>query len=163
MSPSDDVIIFPYFYSQPGEPEFAYCENVALRSEFEVWHLRDKITKKVRDFWIQEYHQATSFSILAENENYLIARSLIENRVLLFFLNHVFSIEFTRDIWKRFKDLILTSKEENINTIVEHTLSWSVDHTKSRVSVQTKTIRRDSIILSIAEWLSLQEVLSTSG
>lgn len=159
---SDDVVSFPYFESYPGEPEFVCCENIALRSEFERWRLRDRVIEKVRDFWTRWYRESKFFSILAENESFLIAKSTIENRVLLFFLNHVFSVEFTEDTWRKFSNQILTVEKGNIIANERMVLYWDMNITKGTLTLHTSDDWRDSIIIRMTEWRSLQKLLTTS-
>ncbi|HEU0291249.1 MAG TPA: hypothetical protein VFR47_00835 [Anaerolineales bacterium] len=161
MNTTDNVVFFPYFDSHPGDPDFVYCESAALRSEFEKWHLRDRIIKKVRDFWIQWSHEKRPISILIENQNFLIVKSEIEKKISLFCLNHVFSVDFTIDAWKRFVDLMLTSEKSHINTIENDSLFWNVNTTNDNVMLQAIGIRRDSIVMPLTDWLNLQELLST--
>lgn len=162
MKISDDVVIFPYFDSQPGEPEFICCESAALRNEFERWYLKDKVIQKVRDFWVQRTHEKRFLLILAENENFLIVTSTIEKGVSLFFLNHVFSIDFTIDAWERFVDLMRTAEKGDINTIEKNSLYWDAATKKGSAFLQIRATRKDSITIRINEWLNLQELLSVS-
>jgi|GEM_PF-6579848 len=159
----DDVVTFPYFDAKPGDAEFICCEDIALRSEFEKWYLKERVVEKVRNFWTQQYHRARSFLILAENENFLIAKSKVENKVLLFFLNHVFSIEFTKDTWKTFGNLILTAEIGDIKTNKQNSLYWNVDDAKGNLFLQVKSIRKDSITIPMAEWQNLQDLLSANN
>ena len=162
LKESDDVVSFPFFESQPNDPEFICCEDIALRSEFEKWYLRDKVIKKVRDLWVEQCHERSFILILAENENYLIIESIFEKGITLFFLNHVFRVDFTDAIWKRFGGLILATEQGNISTMVNHSLNWVVDTANGTVSLQIRNARKDSIVIPIAEWLNLQELLSVS-
>ena len=74
LKEGDDVMGFPFFDVLPDEPEFICCEDIALRSEFERWHLRDSVIKKVRNFWVERVHERGFILILAENENFLIIK-----------------------------------------------------------------------------------------
>jgi hypothetical protein len=160
LKESDDVIIFPTFYSHPNEPEFVCCEGIALRSEFESWYLKDSVTKRVRDFWTQTSHMKGYLLILVESKDFLIEKSTIEKWIELFFLRYVFSIRFTETAWENFVNLMLISKESDINTMGEYRLSWSVDATKNKMVLQIRSIRKDTIAISMAEWLNLQELIS---
>ena len=158
----DDVVIFPYFDSNPGEPEFICCENIALRSEFERWYLKESVITKVRDFWVQRFHEKSFLLILAENENFLIVKSMIEKGVSLFFLNHVFSVDFRGDAWEKFAALIPTAEKSSINISEKYSLSWNMDTPKANMILQIRSIRKDTIVIPIDEWIKLQELLSTS-
>jgi len=138
LKTSDDVVSFPFYDAKPGEPEFICCEDIALRSEFERWPLRDSVTKKVRDFWIQIHRESKYILILAENENFLITKSTVEKRVRLVFLNHVFHVNFTWDTWEQFADLILTTEQGDISSIGEDIFDWRVDDANNHVILQTR-------------------------
>lgn len=155
-----DVVIFPYFDARPGDPEFICCENLALRSEFEKWPLRDIVVGKVRDFWTQQYHRAESFVILAENKNFLIVENKLEDRVLLHFLNHLLAVVFTKKAWKKFLGLVLTIENGSIDINRENNFYWNVDTAKGDVSLQIKNVRRDSVTVPMVEWQNLQELLT---
>ena len=159
LKESDDVVGFPFFDAEPGEPEFICCEDIALRSEFEKWHLRDNVIKKVRDFWVEQSHERSFILILAENENFLIIKSTIEKMIRLFFLNHVFCVDLTEGEWKTFKDLISAFEKGAINLEI-YDLSWNVGPAKCNLILQIKDGRRDSIDIPIAEWQNLQELAS---
>ena len=156
------MIVFPAFYSRPDEPEFVCCESIVLRSEFESWYLKDSVTEKVGDFWIQTSHMKGYLLILAEDKDFLIVKSTIEKWVQLFFLRHVFSVRFTETAWGNFVNLILTSEKGDMNTIGKDSLSWGADATKNTMMLQIKSIRKDTIVIPISEWGKLQELLSTN-
>jgi len=160
LQESDDVVSFPVYDSKPDEPEFFLCENIALRSKFEKWHLRDSVIQKVRSFWTQIPQTHKYLLILAQNDSFLISKSTIEKRVWMFFLNHVFRVDFTWDTWEKFEDLILAFEKGNFNTIGEDNLSWEVNSTKCKLTRQIKDGRKDTIVIPMAEWLNLQELLS---
>jgi hypothetical protein len=162
LQESDDVVSFPFFDSKPGEPKSICCEDIALRSEFEKWYLRDRVIQKVRDFWFQwsQMKKDIAILILAENENFLITKGIYDKGVALFFLNHVFYVWVAIDIWDRFVDLILTSDKGELNTFGEHSFHWGVDTTQDNMIVQIKSVRKDTIVIPMAEWLNLQELVS---
>ncbi len=163
LQESDDTVHFPCFNSLPGEPEFVYCENIALRSEFEKWHLRDRVAQKVRDFWFEwsQTRENIAIIILARNENYLITKGIYDKGVALFFLNPVFDFGLPIDLWDRFVDLILTADTGKINTFEEDSFDWNIDSIKDNVILQINTlVRKDTIVIPMTEWLNLQELLS---
>jgi len=163
LQDSDDIISFSFFDSKPGEPEFFLCENIALRSEFEKWQLRDSVIQKVRDFWIQwsRMKKDIAISILAENENFLITKGIYDKGIALFFLNHVFHVWLPIDLWDRFVDLILTTNKGGLNTFGEHSFHWDADITQNNMILQIKSVRKDTIVIPMAEWLNLRELVST--
>lgn len=162
MKESDDVVAFPYFDAQPGDPEFDCCENFALRSEFEKWYLRASVAKKVHDFWIQWSREKRPILILAESENFLIVKGLIDKGVALFFLNHVFYANFATDSWKKFKTLIAITEKGDINTIKKDSLRWSADAGKVRLNLSLEgSERKDSIVIPIKEWQNLRDLISS--
>ena len=138
LQESDDVVGFPFFDAELDEPEFICCEDSALRSEFERWSLRDSVIKKVRDFWIRIPNGLGYLLILAKNENFLITKSTIEKRVWLFFLNHVFRVDFTWDTWEQFSDLIRTIEQGDITAIGEDSFHWKTDATQENMILQTR-------------------------
>lgn len=159
---NDNVVAFPYFDASPGDPEFICCENVALRSEFESWYLKNRVVEKVRDFWIWQYHHGKSFSILAENENILISKSNIEDSIRLFFLKYVFYVWFTETAWKRLKDLV-TVENGHIDIYKDEGFSWTVDSTRGIVLLQRIEVRKgDAVVIPITEWQDFQELLSAN-
>lgn len=158
---NDDVVSFPFFDAYPGEPEFICCESRALRSEFEKWYLRDSVTKKVSDLWIREFHGSKYFSILAEDENILIVQSKVEDNIRLFFLKYVFYSWLTEAAWKRLKDLV-TVKEGSITISEKAGFSWDVDIAKGSVALHKMALRKDTIVIPIAEWQNLQELLTSN-
>ena len=163
LKESDDVVHFPYFDALPGEPEFICCEDIALRSEFEKWYLRDRVTQKVRDFWLEwsQMKENIAIIILARNENYLITKGIYDKGIALFFLNHVFNVWLPIDLWDRFVDLILTADTGKIHTFEEDSFHWNVDAINGNVILQINTlVRKDTIVIPMAEWLNLQELLS---
>jgi hypothetical protein len=164
MDEDDNVVIFPFFESQPGEPEFFLCENIALRSEFEKWHLRDRVIKKVRDFWLQWSQEkiGIAISILAENENFLITKGIYDKGVLLVFLNHVFSVSTPIDAWDSLADLILTAEKGDMDTFGDHSFHWDIDPTHNNMILQIRSVRKDTIIIPMTEWQNLQELLEVS-
>ncbi len=155
----ENFVSFPFFDAYPGDPEFICCEGLALRSKFEEWDLKDRVIKKVRDFWIHEYHDAEYFSILAENENFLITKSEVTDYVRLFFLKHAFYAWFTENAWKRFKDLA-TVEIGSIDISEKEIFSWDVNSTNDHVLLQITGERKDAIIIPIAEWQNFQELIS---
>ena len=162
MKITDDVVSFPFFDAQPGEPESIYCESSALRSEFEKWHLRDNVTKKVRNFWIQwsKEKKGIAILILAENENFLITKGIYDKGITLFFLNHVFQVWLPINAWDRFVDLILSTDEGQLSTFEEDSFHWAVDATQDNMVLQIKSVRKDTIVIPMAEWLNLRELVS---
>jgi len=72
----------------------------------------------------------------------------------------VFRVDFTWDTWEKFEDLILAFEKGNFNTIGEDNLSWEVNSTKCKLTRQIKDGRKDTIVIPMAEWLNLQELLS---
>jgi len=160
LQEGDDVVHFPYYDAMPSEPEFICCEDIALRSEFEKWQLRDRVIQKVRDFWIREYRDSVYFSILAENEIILISKSYVEDSIRLFFLKYVFDVWLTEDTWKRFQDFV-TVEKGSIKLSEKESFSWNVDSAKGSVVLQKIEVRKDTIIVPITEWQNLQELLST--
>ena len=160
LTESDDVVSFPYYDATPDEPEFICCENIALRSEFEKWYLRNSVTKRVRDFWIQRAHRSKYFSILAENENILISKSSIEDNIRLFFLKYVFEVWFTEATWKRLKELVAMD-EGRIDLYEDERFSWTVDSAKGSILLQLQRIRarKDAIVIPLSERQSFQELV----
>ncbi len=156
----ENFVSFPFFDAAPDDPEFICCENIALRSKFEEWYLKDRVIKKVRDFWIERAHGNKHFSILAENENVLISKSKVEDSIRLFFLKYVFYVWFTETVWKSFKDLV--TAEKNTITISGKTFfSWDVDAENGSVLLQkTGGDEKDAIIIPITEWQNFQELVS---
>ena len=157
---NDNVVTFPYFGAYPSDFELISSENIALRSEFEGWYLKNRVVKMVRDFWIHGHHDTAYFSTLAEDENILIVKSKVEDNIRLFFLRYVFYGWFTEAAWKRLKDLV-TVEEGSITISEKASFSWTVDSAKGNVLLQRQRleVEKDAIVIPITEWRDLQKLL----
>lgn len=147
LKESDNVVHFPYFDALPSEPEFVCCENIALRSEFEKWYLRDRVTQKVREHWLEwsQTKEGKAIVILARNENFLITKGIYDKGIALFFLNHVFHISLPINLWDKFTKIILTTDTSEIKTFGEDSFQWNVDAIKGNVILETIQVNADCL------------------
>lgn len=158
---SDYVVVIPAFEVDPKDPDSVFSDNIALRDEFEKWDLRDRIIARSQKQWVQWYRDSSSYKILVDNENFLIIGSLIEDRITLTFLKHIFGIATSLELWGDFcKQVVFDKGEFWINKTVH--ISWEVVELSFSV-ILTSEIEygsRDRIKVHMREWNQLKEYLS---
>jgi hypothetical protein len=158
----DYVVVIPAFEIDPKDPESIFSDNIALRDEFEKWPLNDKIIAKSQKRWIQWYRDSTSYKILVDNENFLLMKSLIEDRVSLTFLRHVFGVATTGALWQKLCQQFLHSEKGHFQLSENERLTWSMEEPLSYVTLilDIENGSRDRIKVRLSEWLSLKDFLS---
>ena len=158
----DYVVVIPAFEINPKDPESIFSDNIALRDEFEQWPLKDKIIAKSQKQWIQWYRDSTSYKILVDNENFLIMKSLLEDRVSLTFLKHVFGIATTSALWKNLCLHILQSDQGEFQVNNNTRIFWDTELTTSHVILilNIENGSKDRIKVPLSEWSSLKDFLS---
>jgi len=161
LQADDKIVAFPPFACDSNEAEFVCYEGVALREEFETWVLRNSITKRVKEFWVQSYHTTKAFRVITEDDDYLLVRSLAESKLRLFFLQHVFGIDIPRTNWREFCKQLGTAEMTTViplETGIVLSFAKEVDRVSLCLRIE-EALGHDCIDLSPTEWLRLQTVL----
>lgn len=159
---NDYVVAIPAFEIDPKDPDAIFSDNIALRDEFEQWPLKDKIIAKSQKRWLQKYRNSTSYKILIDSENFLIMKSLIEDRISLTFLKHVFGIATTIALWQKLCQQFFDSEKGLFQLSENARLTWNMEVPLSFVTLilDIENGSRDRIKVPLTEWLHLKEFLS---
>lgn len=159
---SDYVVVIPAFEIDPTDPDSIFSDNVVLRAEFENWPLKDKIIAKSQKRWIQEYRDSTSYRLLIDNENFLVMKSLIEDRVSLTFLKYVFGIATTLGLWEKLCQDMANLKKGEFQLSKSTRLAWEMKVSSPYVTLihDVENGFRDRIQVPLPQWVHLKEFLS---
>lgn len=157
----DRVVAFPVYESHPGEPEYVCSENIALRDEFENWQYKDRVVSKVRMAWVSWYRSSTSYSILWDDDSFLIVKSLLENKLRIFFLNHVFAVEVVKEKWEEFQHK-LTIGDGQIVLRANASLSWMASPPYTNLLLVDNEWK-DSVNILSSDWERLVRFFSSKN
>lgn len=163
ISRQDHAIGFPMFESSPDEPEFVCAENIVLRNEFEKWAFKDRVVEKVRRFCVNSHRNSKFFRVVAEDEFFLVVKSLIEDKVSLFFLKHVFALEMNKGTWKDLCRKVTNSESGNLLLDPNLLFSWERAHDRYTLSLMNRNGWPDTVEISAMEWTKLKLLLSSKG
>jgi len=157
----DYVVLIPAFQVDPEDPDSIFSDNIALRDEFEKWVLKERIIAKAQEPWLQESRSRKSHAVLVDNEYFFITRSLVEERVSLNFMKHVFGIGTSTELWLIFCQQITTLDKNTFQLSPSVTLTWEmVFHSHIILTREIKNGSKDRINISTKEWSLLKEILS---
>jgi hypothetical protein len=159
---NDYVVVIPAFDVDPKDPDSIFSDNVALRDEFEKWDLKDRIIARSQKRWVQWYRDSASYKILIDAENFLIMKSLIEDRITLTFLKHVFGIATSLALWEELCKQIIVFDKSEFRVSKTMRISWEVGESLSSVILisEIEDGSRDRIKVPVLEWKQLKEYLS---
>ena len=160
LEQQDFVVVFPVYKSHLGEPEHICSENIALRDEFENWQYRDRVISRVRSAWVEWYRNTKSYSILWDHDSFLVVESLLEDKIRIFFLNHVFAVELIKEQWNEFQQKTLTIREGHILLRSNVSLFWKTYPSYTNLLIVDKEWR-DTIDIPSSEWEHLMRFFSS--
>ena len=159
----DYVVVIPAFPIQPEDPDSFFSDNIALRDEFENWKLKDQIIAKAQAPWLKEYRSSKFHKTLVDNEYFFLNESLIEDRVSLTFLKHVFGIGTNKKLWTNLCHDITTLNKSEFRLDPGQILTWDTVFPLYVILIrEIENGSRDRVYIPMAEWKTLKEILSHS-
>lgn len=157
----DYVVVIPAFPVHPNDPDSFFSDNIALRDEFENWRLKDRIIAKAQAVWLKDYRSSKFYKILVDNEYFFLARSLVEDRVSLTYLKHVFGFGTKLDLWVELCHSITNLDKSEFHLSQNEILTWNTVFPSHVVLIrEIKNGSKDRIYVPLAEWAALKEILS---
>jgi len=97
-----------------------------LREEFEKWGFRNEVQRRFAELVKSEFLTSEFFVVAFVNEEFLIARSLVEENVRVFFLKEIFAFSIPKSAWTNFYNNVSLTKG-NIVLFAEHS-SFCFEH-----------------------------------
>jgi hypothetical protein len=157
----DYALLIPTFESHSDDPVNIFSESIVLRNEFEGWALRDEIIGRVREPCTEWYRGSRSYKVLVDTEYFLLARSLVEEKLRLFFQQHIFGLEINAEAWPEFCRQVNSLEKGEFEVHPGTSLAWDKSSPAFILLVRNaKDGLDDAIKIPAQEWATLQETLS---
>ncbi|RLC69599.1 MAG: hypothetical protein DRI81_20255 [Chloroflexi bacterium] len=162
VSKTDKVLCLPPFPATLNDPAAVCSDACILRDEFEKWEFRDNVVRLVKEFWVQQHNTSEAFTVLHEDNEYLMAKGEVEAKTRILFLKHAFVIDIPQEIWQDFRGQLL-GIEDAVSICPYSTIALSFNKRvdKMEICIEFQGGGKDCIELSRPEWSRFQSVLTT--
>jgi len=180
LSKNDNIVCFPIFLDEPKtakeqvekyltDPVFqkiSDCnEGYALRSAFGRWELHDTVMTKAIDSLIRQAHYPPYRILSYQDDNYLLQTVNTENRVVMYFLHHLLTIDCTQNEWMIFCKKIEDFKDEVSLQGREHLIKFFFKDddliiVKRWINVNYENMPYEEVKLSLTEWGNFKSIIS---
>ncbi len=159
----DNFLCFPPFPHEPHDPTAVCDDACVLRDEFEKWEFRSDTIKKMKEFWSLDYHSRETFTVVFEDDDYLLVRSKAEHKAQFLFLQHMFLMDIPRTAWRTFCTMLLNDIEvAEFSPYSNTTLCFRKETHKTEICFHSQTGWRDRIKLSQSEWSHFLSILAAN-
>jgi len=110
ITTEDSIIAFPPFECTPDEPFFICYEAVVLREEFEKWEFRNEVQRRFAELVKSSFLTSKYFVVAFVSEEFLIAGSLVEENIRVFFLQEILELFIPKNVWANFCNNVILKK-----------------------------------------------------
>ncbi len=163
ISKEDKFLCFPQFLCDPLDPAIVCQDACVLRDEFEKWEFRENVIRRVKSFWSLDYRLREAFTVVFEDENYLLVKSKVEDKAEILFFQHIFVIDVPKAKWREFcKEVLSDSDVVRISPYCNTTFIFTREAEGVQICVYTQQRNHDCVKVPYSEWSDFQAMLAAN-